>query len=273
MLSIIAERGSAEQRERFLPALMHGETLAFFGLTEPNVGSDASGVETRAERDPARGGWRLRGRKLYISNGVHADLGVVFARTGSGADHAVCVYDRQLLHTRIAGGRADERLDIRRTATGCCSSRQDLGVLQLLHVRRQGWAAQDRLGRKLRGAELAPLHDALDRADGVVFVVDREVLFASHDRRDATQHAGTECVERAAPHALGLVPEELGDAGTHLTGGLVRERDGQNLTRPRLAVLQQQRNAAGENRGLPRPGARDDKKCGAAVRDGVCRAR
>jgi len=48
VLSIIAERGSAEQRERFLPALMRGDTLAFFGLTEPNVGSDASGVETRA---------------------------------------------------------------------------------------------------------------------------------------------------------------------------------------------------------------------------------
>ena len=85
VLSIIAQCGSVEQRERFLPALIRGDKLAFFGLTEPNVGSDASGVETRAERDTA-GGWRLRGRKLYISNGVAADLGVVFARTARGKE-------------------------------------------------------------------------------------------------------------------------------------------------------------------------------------------
>jgi len=105
VLSIIAERGSAEQRERFLPGLIRGDTLAFFGLTEPNVGSDASGVETRAERDPARGGWRLRGRKLYISNGVHADLGVVFARTGTGNDRAVSAF---IVERGMAGFSARE---------------------------------------------------------------------------------------------------------------------------------------------------------------------
>ncbi|HMM71571.1 MAG TPA: acyl-CoA dehydrogenase family protein [Rhodocyclaceae bacterium] len=91
VLSIIAECGSAEQQDRFLPALIAGDKLAFFGLTEPNVGSDASGVETRAERDGA-GGWRLRGRKLYITNGVAADLGVVFARTGRGEERAVSAF-------------------------------------------------------------------------------------------------------------------------------------------------------------------------------------
>lgn len=105
VLSIIAERGSAEQRERFLPALIRGDTLAFFGLTEPNVGSDASGVETRAERDPASGGWRLRGRKLFISNGVAADLGVVFARTGTASDRAVSAF---IVERGMAGFSAHE---------------------------------------------------------------------------------------------------------------------------------------------------------------------
>src|SRR5690606_34214935 len=53
-----------------------------------------------------------------------------------------------------------------------------------------------------------------------------------------------------------------------LTGGLVRERDRQDLTRPRIAPLQQQRDAPGQHAGLPRSGARDDQQRGAAVSDG-----
>lgn len=90
VISVLAGHGSAGQRERWLPSLLRGEALAFFALTEPNVGSDASGVETRAVRDGD--GWRLRGRKLYISNGVAADLGVVFARTGDGGDRGVSAF-------------------------------------------------------------------------------------------------------------------------------------------------------------------------------------
>lgn len=80
VLMILAERGTEAQRQHYLDALVKGEKLAFFALTEPNVGSDASHVETRAIETGA--GWLLRGRKLYISNGPAADLGVVFARTG-----------------------------------------------------------------------------------------------------------------------------------------------------------------------------------------------
>lgn len=112
VLSIIAERGSALQRERYLPALVRGDTLAFFGLTEPNVGSDASGVETRAERDGS--GWRLRGRKLYISNGVAADLGVVFARTGSADGRGVSAF---IVERGMPGFSASE---VRAMGMHCC---------------------------------------------------------------------------------------------------------------------------------------------------------
>ncbi len=80
VLMILAERGTEAQRQRYLDAMLKGEKLGFFALTEPNVGSDASHVETRAVQ--TNDGWLLNGRKLYITNGPAADLGIVFARTG-----------------------------------------------------------------------------------------------------------------------------------------------------------------------------------------------
>lgn len=90
VLMILAQRGTAEQQARWLGDLVTGRKTAFFALTEPNVGSDASHVETRALRDGA--GWRLNGRKLYISNGRDADLGVVFARSIAGEDAGVSAF-------------------------------------------------------------------------------------------------------------------------------------------------------------------------------------
>jgi len=75
---IIAEAGTDEQRAAYLPGLTGGELVAFFGLTEPNVGSDASGVELVAEEDGD--GFRLRGTKTLITNGTVADVGIVIAR-------------------------------------------------------------------------------------------------------------------------------------------------------------------------------------------------
>jgi alkylation response protein AidB-like acyl-CoA dehydrogenase len=82
VIMMIASRGTDDQKTRYLKDLIEGKKLAFFALTEPNVGSDASNVETRAAEAP--GGWVLRGRKLYISNGPAADMGVVFAQTQTG---------------------------------------------------------------------------------------------------------------------------------------------------------------------------------------------
>ena len=75
---IIAEAGSPEQRATYLPGLTNGTLVAFFGLTEPNVGSDASGVELAAEE--VGDGFRLRGTKTLITNGTVADVGLVIAK-------------------------------------------------------------------------------------------------------------------------------------------------------------------------------------------------
>src|SRR5581483_8199851 len=58
--------GNDEQRERWLRPLAEGRVLGAFGLTEPDAGSDAKGIRTRAER--VDGGWLINGRKTFISN-------------------------------------------------------------------------------------------------------------------------------------------------------------------------------------------------------------
>jgi len=75
--------GSDEQKARFLPDLASGRKLAAFALTEPNAGSDAYNLESRAVRE-SDGGWRLNGEKRYIGNGSRADVIVTFARAEVG---------------------------------------------------------------------------------------------------------------------------------------------------------------------------------------------
>jgi alkylation response protein AidB-like acyl-CoA dehydrogenase len=87
--AIIAEFGSEAQRRRHLPALVRGTSIGFFGLTEPNVGSDAASVECAAE--PAGDAYRLRGTKTMITNGTIADTGVVIARVRDAGPTAFIV--------------------------------------------------------------------------------------------------------------------------------------------------------------------------------------
>jgi butyryl-CoA dehydrogenase len=72
---------SAEQRERWLPAMLSGEALGAFALTEPHAGSDAAAIRTRAERvgNGNDGAYRLTGTKIWISNAPEADRYLVFA--------------------------------------------------------------------------------------------------------------------------------------------------------------------------------------------------
>jgi alkylation response protein AidB-like acyl-CoA dehydrogenase len=74
--------GTDDQRERWLRPLAEGRALGAFGLTEPDAGSDARGIRTRAERRD--GGWLINGRKTFISNaGTDMSFGVtLLARSG-----------------------------------------------------------------------------------------------------------------------------------------------------------------------------------------------
>ena len=74
--------GSEEQREKYLPALATGEKIGCFGLTEPDYGSDAGGLITRAKS--VKGGYSISGAKMWISNSPIADVFVVWAKNDEG---------------------------------------------------------------------------------------------------------------------------------------------------------------------------------------------
>ncbi|MGZ0186417.1 MAG: acyl-CoA dehydrogenase family protein, partial [Alphaproteobacteria bacterium] len=70
--------GSEEQKEKFLPKLASGEFVGSFGLTEPDHGSDAGGMKSRATK--VDGGYRLNGAKMWITSSPIADVMVVWAK-------------------------------------------------------------------------------------------------------------------------------------------------------------------------------------------------
>ena len=81
----VSRAGTDVQKNRWLPAIMGGDLLAAFAVTEPEAGSDLAGVRTRATAEGAV--WRLRGVKTFISNAGIAGMYTVLARTGEGAEH------------------------------------------------------------------------------------------------------------------------------------------------------------------------------------------
>jgi acyl-CoA dehydrogenase len=81
--------GSAAQLAKYMPGVTAGRTITAVGITEPGAGSDVAGLKTSAKRDGEN--WVLNGSKLFITNGVHADLYFIAARTGT-ARHAISMF-------------------------------------------------------------------------------------------------------------------------------------------------------------------------------------
>jgi alkylation response protein AidB-like acyl-CoA dehydrogenase len=82
----LAQFGTKEQKERFLPKLVKGEIIGSYGLTEPGAGSDAANIQTKAEK--VGDSYKISGSKMWISQGMYADLVVLFTRTGTKEEGA-----------------------------------------------------------------------------------------------------------------------------------------------------------------------------------------
>ncbi len=103
----IAIFGNPEQKERFLPDLAAGRKLAAFALTEPQAGSDAYDIQSRAVRQ-SDGSWVLNGEKRYIGNGSRADVLTVFARAEvDGKDRHIAL----IVEKGMDGFEVGERYD------------------------------------------------------------------------------------------------------------------------------------------------------------------
>lgn len=98
--------GTPEQKARWMPGVTSGRTVAAVAVTEPGAGSDVAGIRTTARRDGDH--WVIDGTKLFITNGVHADLYFVAARTGS-ARHAITIFAVEKGTPGFRVGRALEK--------------------------------------------------------------------------------------------------------------------------------------------------------------------
>ncbi|GAB3032635.1 acyl-CoA dehydrogenase family protein [Natronobiforma cellulositropha] len=108
--------GSEAQKERWLPALGAGEAVGCFGLTEPEHGSDPSGMETYAERDGDE--YVLTGSKTWITNSPIADLALVWARDRSLPDAPVRGFLVETDREGVTTDEIDGKLSMRASSTG-----------------------------------------------------------------------------------------------------------------------------------------------------------
>ena len=83
--------GSDDQRDQWLPRMATGEVLGCFGLTEPDAGSNPADLRASAEAMPG-GGWRISGRKVFITNGSIAGVALVIARTGDAGARGLSAF-------------------------------------------------------------------------------------------------------------------------------------------------------------------------------------
>ena len=107
--------GTVEQRSRFVPPLARGEHLGAFALTEPQAGSDAGSLRTRA--DPDGDGWRISGNKQWITNGRYAGTFLLFARTDASIPGARGVSAFILDADQVEVTRDEEKLGLHSSIT------------------------------------------------------------------------------------------------------------------------------------------------------------
>jgi acyl-CoA dehydrogenase len=85
--------GTPEQKAKYMPRITAGECISAVGISEPGAGSDVAGIRTSARREGDE--WVINGTKMFITNGVHADVYFVAAKTGPGKrDMSMFIVDK-----------------------------------------------------------------------------------------------------------------------------------------------------------------------------------
>jgi alkylation response protein AidB-like acyl-CoA dehydrogenase len=102
--------GTEEQKARWVPPLAHAESIGCFALTEPETGSDASAIRTRAEW--VEGGYRISGHKQWVTNGRVAGTMILFARTEGGARDGVTAFVVSMDTEGISFGKHAQKMGV-----------------------------------------------------------------------------------------------------------------------------------------------------------------
>ena len=107
--------GSEEQKSKYLPKLVSGESIGCFGLTEPSAGSDPGGMKTKAEKTAS--GYLLNGSKTWISNAPIADVFVVWAKSAAH-DGQIRGFILEKGMRGLSAPKIDGKLSLRASVTG-----------------------------------------------------------------------------------------------------------------------------------------------------------
>jgi alkylation response protein AidB-like acyl-CoA dehydrogenase len=238
----IALAGSEAQKARWLPRAARGEAIAAFALSEPEAGSDAAALSTRARPDGS--GWRLDGVKTWISNGGIADFYVVFARADEGisafvveagevdaSERIEITAPHPMATVRLAGARAEllgragegfrlamRTLDVFRTTVAAAA----VGLAR----RALDEALARARGRRMFGARLADLQMTQARLADMAAGIEAAALLAY--RAGWLRDVKKQRVTREAATAKLVATEtaqQAVDAAVQLLGGLGVKRD------------------------------------------------
>lgn len=204
----IHAHGTEEQKREWLPRLCSGDALGCFALTEPDTGSDAANLTTKAVRDGGGDGdgdgsggdsghgggddWLITGSKMFITNGTWADVALVFARSGEPGYRGITAFLVPLESAGVTRREIHGKLGLRGQATA---------ELTFDHVRVPDSA---RLGPEGKGFSVAM--SAL--AKGRVSVAAGCVGIAEAALRHAVRHA-TERIQFGKPIAHRQLVQEL----------------------------------------------------------------
>jgi alkylation response protein AidB-like acyl-CoA dehydrogenase len=163
--------GTEKQKTRWVPPLARGESIGCFALTEPETGSDASAIQTRAEK--VEGGYRISGHKQWVTNGRVAGTMILFARAEGVAREGVSAFIASTDAEGISFGKHAEKM-------GVISATTDDVHFDNVFV-----PEEDRLGEEGRG-----LRVALGTLDtGRIGIAAQAVGIAEAAFRYATQYA------------------------------------------------------------------------------------
>lgn len=108
--------GTEEQKQKYLPSLLKGEKIGAFGLTEPNAGTDAAGQQTIAKLEGDY--YILNGSKVFITNGGHADVFIIFAMTDrSKGTRGISAFIVEKEFEGFEIGKKESKMGIRASST------------------------------------------------------------------------------------------------------------------------------------------------------------